>query len=220
MKNPQTTALCAILISSTFLPGCGGGATSAPAQQDPVLASMGGTISSLAADSTTLLLLNGGNAIAVSGSGNFVFEKKLSAGSSYEVSLFTQPRASLCKVANGTGVVSSSGSNVTNISVTCEPALSGLLYYNVGAAVTGLKAGSAFTLRNNGADTLTVNENGLSLFANRYSNGIAPAGGVAGAYSVSLASNPPGQTCTLTNASGVVGPPSYPSFVKVDLACQ
>lgn len=52
-----------------------------------------------------------------SGAGSFQFGSGLADGASYNVTVLTQPAGQTCTVSNGTGTVS--GSNVSNVVVTC-----------------------------------------------------------------------------------------------------
>lgn len=67
--------------------------------------------------------------------------------------------------------------------------------YTIGGSVSGL-AGGAVTLVNNEMDSLSVPANGTFRFA------LAAGGGST--YAVELSTQPPGQVCTLANASGVI----------------
>jgi uncharacterized repeat protein (TIGR03803 family) len=68
--------------------------------------------------------------------------------------------------------------------------------YSVGGTVTGL-AGGRLILINNEMDALAVSSNGPFKFSRTSSDG-------GGVYSVLLATQPPGQVCTLANGSGVI----------------
>ncbi len=67
--------------------------------------------------------------------------------------------------------------------------------YEVGGAVSGLTG--SVVLANNGADNLTVAANGNFVFATGMATGTA--------YDVSVATQPNGQTCAVSNPSGTVG---------------
>lgn len=58
----------------------------------------------------------GGTQLTVSADGSFTFAGTVSAGSSYDVSVATQPELQMCTVTNGTGTASA---NVTNIAISC-----------------------------------------------------------------------------------------------------
>ena len=66
--------------------------------------------------------------------------------------------------------------------------------YTIGGTVSGLDAGQAVVLRNNGGDDLTVSANGAFTFAIRVASG--------GAYAVTV-SPPMGKNCAITSASGM-----------------
>jgi len=67
---------------------------------------------------------------------------------------------------------------------------------DVGGTVSGLSAGASVTVRNNGEDTLTLTANGPFHFPI-----FVPAGNP---YSVVIVTQPAGQSCTITNASGLL----------------
>jgi hypothetical protein len=77
---------------------------------------IGGTISGLTG--TFVLQDNGGDNFSTSTSGTFAFTTALTNGSTYNVTVFTQPSGQICAVSNGSGTVSSS--NVTTVSVSCD----------------------------------------------------------------------------------------------------
>lgn len=65
--------------------------------------------------------------------------------------------------------------------------------YTIGGSVTGL-TGTGLVLQDNGGDNLSVAQSGSFTFATKVSSG--------GAYAVTVMTQPTGQTCTLSNASG------------------
>jgi hypothetical protein len=77
--------------------------------------SIGGTVSGLAG--TVVLENNGGDDLSISANGTFTFSPPLAQGAPYAVTVATVPSGQTCTVANGSGVVGSSG--VTNVAVTC-----------------------------------------------------------------------------------------------------
>lgn len=66
----------------------------------------------------------------------------------------------------------------------------------VSGTVSGLNTGASLALQNNGADTITVTSNGVFVFPTRIAS--------LGAFSVSVLTQPVGQTCPVTRATGVV----------------
>src|SRR5882672_3610651 len=73
---------------------------------------------------------------------------------------------------------------------------SSVLLYTVGGTVTGL-AGTGLVLQDNSGDNLAIQANGAFTFATV----------VAGAYSITVLTQPatPTQTCTVTNGVGTAG---------------
>jgi len=64
----------------------------------------------------------------------------------------------------------------------------------IGGTVTGMGAGLAVTLLNNGSDALTVNRNGSFAFADLLDN--------SANYAVTVQTQPVGQACSVANGSG------------------
>jgi hypothetical protein len=84
----------------------------------PGTATIGGTVVSLTG--TGLVLQdNGGDNLTISASGGFTFATALATGSTYNVTVLTQPTnpAQSCVVANGSGTANA---NIGNIVVTCS----------------------------------------------------------------------------------------------------
>ncbi|MDQ7988883.1 MAG: hypothetical protein REI09_04530 [Candidatus Dactylopiibacterium sp.] len=65
--------------------------------------------------------------------------------------------------------------------------------FAVGGTLSGLRAGAQITLRNNGTDELTLNKDGTFSFTSRISRN--------GPYAVTVAAQPSGQTCAVTQGS-------------------
>ena len=82
------------------------------------------------------------------------------------------------------------------------------LTYTVGGMVSGLSAGKSVVLQNNGGNNLTVTQNGPFTFS-------APINYVTG-YDVTVLTQPAGQNCTITGATG-----AYPgtSVNNVQVTC-
>jgi hypothetical protein len=126
----------------------------------------------------------------VNANGSWALPNLVAASSPYSVTVQTQPAyppaAQTCVVANGSGTISS---NVTNVAVTCTTNK-----YTIGGNVTGL-AGT-LVLQDNGADDKTVTASGAFTFATSLASGSL--------YAVTIKTQPSGQTCTLSSASGTV----------------
>ena len=85
---------------------------------------LGGTISGLT--SPGLVLANGATVLAVAANAtSFMLPGTVAAGSSYNVSVQTQPSGLSCTVGNGTGTMPSA--NVANVAVSCSVASAALL---------------------------------------------------------------------------------------------
>jgi hypothetical protein len=145
---------------------------------------IGGTVSGLTG--TGLVLQdNGGNNLAVSANGAFTFTNSVASGAAYNVTVLTQPTGQSCTVTNGSGTASA---NVTNVQVVCST-----VYYTIGGTVSGL-VGTGLVLQINGGDNLSVSTNGVFTFSDSFGSGYP--------YSVTVLTQPIGQSCTVSNGSG------------------
>jgi hypothetical protein len=148
-----------------------------------------GTVSGSVTGLTGSLVLqdNGGDNLSVAAIGAFTFATSITNGNTYNVSVLTQPAGQTCSVSAGAGTIS--GNSVSNVVVVCSTNT-----YNVGGTVSGL-AGS-MVLQDNNGDNLTVAANGTFTFATQVANG-SP-------YSVTVLTQPTGQTCNITSGGGTV----------------
>ena len=147
---------------------------------------VGGTVSGLTG--TVVLQDNGGDNLSVSANGPFTFATALASGAAYSVTVITNPTGQTCTVTNGSGTIAST--NITNMAVTCTNSAT----YTVGGTVSGLTG--TVVLQDNGGDNLSVTANGTFTFATALASGAA--------YSVTVNTNPTGQTCTVTSGSGTI----------------
>jgi len=150
-----------------------------------------------------VVLHNGNENQTVTADGMFAFPTPLAIGTSYAVTVATQPTApsQTCLVTNGSGTVTNA--NITNVMISCATNA-----FHVQAVVTGL-TGNGLVLRNNGNSTL-VTAPGTVVFPAAVLSG--------GSYAVGVAIQPttPSQTCTVgQNATGVVAG----SDVSVAVTC-
>jgi len=95
-------------LSSVFILSFTTGAVSVPQY------TIGGTISGLAG--SVSIQNNATDTLIRTVNGNFTFTTSLNSGSSYSVSVLTQPSEQTCNVSNGSGTLNS---NVTNVAVNC-----------------------------------------------------------------------------------------------------
>ena len=148
--------------------------------------SLGGSISGLTG--TVYLQNNGVSPQPFSSNGSFTLATGLTTGTTYNVTVQSQPVDQICSVANGVGTIN--GANVTNVTVTCATDA-----FTVGGTVSGLSG--TVILLNNGGDADTITSNGSFTFATPVAEG-SP-------YNVTVGTQPSGQTCTVTNGSGTMG---------------
>jgi hypothetical protein len=146
------------------------------------------TVTGLAAGGLTLQD-NGANTLSISANGTFNFNQPVASGSGYAVTVASEPLGQTCTVNNGTGTVQSS--NVMNIGVVCVSNL-----YTVGGTLSGLLAGRSIVLEDNGGSSTVVSADGAFVFATPVASGSG--------YSVTILTQPVGQTCSVAMGSGPV----------------
>jgi len=93
--------------------GGGGGSSSSP----PASYSVGGQARGVNIGASLVLQVNGGNNLSVTSNGTFTFAAALSSGSTYNITVATQPAGQNCTVANGSGTVFGP---VSSVSVRCR----------------------------------------------------------------------------------------------------
>ncbi|HEX7113859.1 MAG TPA: hypothetical protein VF193_01900 [Steroidobacter sp.] len=150
---------------------------------------VGGEVSGL--EGSGLVLRNNGiDDLAISANGPFAFATALETGSTYSVTVATQPSnpSQTCTVSNGSGTIGSA--DVTGIRVTCETGR-----FTVGGKVSGLD-GDGLVLQNNGGDDLAISRNGPFEFATPLPD--------AARYNVTVRAQPSGQACTVERPAGTV----------------
>lgn len=114
------------------------------------------------------------------------FATQYASGASYTASITTQPSGQTCALsANATGTITKN----TVVTATCKND------YQISATVTGLTG--TLVLKDNKSDLLTFTTNDTQTFASQFTSGSA--------YTVSVKTQPSGQTCTLSsNAKGTI----------------
>ena len=172
--------------------------TSVAVTCSPITYTVGGTISQLT--TTGLVLANGSDTLAVAANATqFTMPTSVAAGSTYNITVQTQPAGQTCSVSNGSGTVSAV---VTSVTVNCANNS-----YTVGGSVSYLTA-SGLVLAN-GSDTLAVSANATTF--------TMPTSVVYGAtYNVTVQTQPTGQTCMVTNGSGTV---SAANVTSIQVSC-
>jgi hypothetical protein len=117
------------------------------------------------------------------------FATKYASGSTYAVTVKTQPAGQTCTLSSN-----ASGTITGNITVTATCAASGGSF-TISVAVTGLTG--TLVVEDSPTDQLTFTTNTTKTFATKYASGAS--------YSVTVVTQPAGQTCTLgSNASGTI----------------
>ena len=151
---------------------------------------VGGTVSGLNG-SNLMLRLNGGNDLPVTGNGNFSFSGGLVDGATYVVTVATQPTGPMqeCVVTNGSGTINDA--DVSDVAINCTD----LVTYSVGGTVNGL-VGTGLALSLNGGPGLPVAGSTFT-FPDEMLSGDS--------YSVVVSNPPTGQSCSVSNGSGVIG---------------
>ncbi|MBI1909064.1 MAG: hypothetical protein HYS22_02715 [Deltaproteobacteria bacterium] len=162
-----------------------------------VSVSVGGTLSGLSG--TVVLQNNGGDDLTLTANGPFTFPSELPDGTSYTITVSTQPATQTCSVARGVGTIK--GANVTNVSVVCSKDT-----YSVGGTLSGLSG--TVVLQNNSGDNLTLTANGSFTFPTVLADGAD--------YAVTILTQPSGQTCAVSSASGTM---SGANVTGVTVAC-
>lgn len=191
--------LGSIAFSALLLSGCGGGSRPKQQPQPPATTfTIGGTVNGLNAGNSVVLQNNGGNNYSAASNGTFTFTTALASGSSYNVTVLTNPTGQTCTLASASGANLSG--NVTNVNVTCTTN-----QYTLSAEVSGLNGD--LILQNNAANNLSISTIGTFAFSSRVAHGEA--------YSVTVLTKPAEQTCTVTNGSAQ----SATSNVTVAVAC-
>lgn len=119
-STPRIGRVSAVAASIVLLSaGCAGGGGGGGGSTAPTPTySIGGTIGGLTGSG--LVLANGNDTVSpATGATSFTFATELGSGTSYAVTVKTQPSSELCQVANGSGKVASAA--VTSVMVSCTP---------------------------------------------------------------------------------------------------
>jgi hypothetical protein len=137
----------------------------------------------------------------------FRFTKKLSQGSTYAVTVKTQPSnvTQTCSVMNASGTIQA---DVTNVAVVCQTNS-----YSVSGKITGLVAGTKITLKNNDSDTLSVDD----MLAGYPSFTFATKIASGGSYQVLASSQPDPQLCKVSRGRGAI---TNANIVDVGVECK
>ena len=150
---------------------------------------IGGTVTGLTG--TGLVLQNNsGNNLPLSANGTFTFSTPVASGSTFSVTVLAQPSSPTqnCVVTGGGGTATA---NITAIQVNCTTQT-----YTIGGTISGL-TGTGLILQDNDGDNLAISA-GITNFT--FATSVASGSN----YAVTVYTQPSGQTCSITNASGTV----------------
>lgn len=153
------------------------------------LFTVGGSVGGLGG--TLVLQNNGGDDLMVTANGTFAFATPLAPGSTYSVTVKTQPSSpsQTCVVASATASGSVAMANVTSVSIACTTNA-----FTVGGSVSGLSG--TVVLQDNGGDDLVLSASGGFMFATPVPSGHA--------YAVTVKTPPASQACSVATGSGTV----------------
>jgi hypothetical protein len=193
IATPVTVGVFAMLLG-----GC-----SASADEEDY--SIRGTVAGLSA-SGLVLQYNGTGSISVTAGATSVTITDVAVpGSSYAVTVLTQPTGLLCSVANGSGTATT---DVENVAITCS------VPYTISGTITGY-TGSGLALRLNGQGAAAYNvtpPTGATTFT--FSAGLA----TGASYTVGVATQPTqAQSCSVT--SGGSGTVASANVSNVTVSC-
>jgi hypothetical protein len=164
--------------------------------------SVGGTVSGLTASG--LVLAMGSETLRVAADATaFAFPTPVADGSTYTVTVKTQPAGLACAVTKGTGTMAAA--NVSSVVVSCTDGP-----FSLGGSISGLTT-SGLELAN-GADLLEVDANATTF---KMPTEVL----YDSAYAVTVHANPTGLTCAVTHGSGTM-PAAAVTTVVVTCADQ
>lgn len=148
-----------------------------------------GTVAGLLPGGTGLTLSDGNLTLVLTSNGLFNFGDVLAPNSAYAVSVVSQPQGQSCAISNGAGAIDANGDAVTNVGVICT------VNGSVSGTLSGLATGSTVVI-SDGLNSSPVAANGSFTALDVFSAGAA--------YSISVVTQPTGQTCVVNNGSGTV----------------
>lgn len=148
-----------------------------------------GTVVGLNTGAQVSVLNNAGDPTTLMANGPFSFAAPILYNTAYAVTVLAQPTGQTCTVNSGNGVVGAA--NVASVQVICA-----INTYTISGTVSGLNTNARLTLLNNGLNATNVNVNGPFSLAV-----LVPYGS---SYAVTVAIQPPAQSCTVSAGAGAV----------------
>lgn len=186
MRSIRSRLLPLILTATLCVAACGGGGSTS--NTSSAVYSVGGSIVGLTASG--LVLANGSETYsAAANSTSFTFPSASASGSTYAVTVKTQPTGLTCTVTAGSGSVGSK--NVNSVVVLCT-----VNAYTIGGTINGLN--SAGLILANSGDTVSPAPNADTF---TFTKGVPPGA----TYVVTVQTQPTGETCSVSSGAGSVG---------------
>lgn len=112
-RSPRVLVAAAALV---VLAGCGGGGGGGEDGDATPTFSIGGVLAGLGSGRTLVLQNNAGDDLRLDGNGAFQFATRITAGTTYAVTVKTQPPSQTCVVERGSGTVQA---DVQNVGIVC-----------------------------------------------------------------------------------------------------
>ena len=163
---------------------------------------LGGTITGLG-ENTGLVLTDGTDTLSVSaGSTSFTLPAAVAVGSSYTVTVSTQPAGLACSVSRGSGTMPASAVSTVQVSCTDQP-------FSLGGTISGLGANTGLVV-GAGTDSLTVPANATTFT-------LPTKLAFGSTYAVTVTSSPSGLTCSVSNGGGTM---PAANVTNVAIACS
>ncbi|MGE3482347.1 MAG: hypothetical protein AB7K73_13155 [Gammaproteobacteria bacterium] len=145
-----------------------------------------GTVEDLSGEGL-VIMNNSSERLTIDANGSFTFTRLIVDGGPYSVSVLTQPGNQLCTIENASGQIAAA--DITDVRVICGTR-------TIGGTLTGLVGARQVVLQNNGADNLTLTQDGAFTFATTFFDGAD--------YSVTVNTQPFNEVCVVGNATGTV----------------
>lgn len=194
--HTRLLAAAVLLCSLTTLGGCSGDdpnpfsafanlVSSAPVQDYSLTATLSGLSSS-----GLVLMVNAATVSVRPSVTTQVLAPALPAGTSYAVTIQSQPTGETCAVSGATGTIQAA--DVTSVAVSCTPNS-----YSVGGSISGLTA-PGLVLLDNGGDALSPSVNDAQFT-------MPTAIAYGSSYAITVQTAPAGLVCSVSNGSGTMG---------------
>ncbi|EJE53175.1 hypothetical protein PMI14_02074 [Acidovorax sp. CF316] len=191
---PTTWRLAPLgLAAALALAGCGGSDgpdTTMPPVPGENYRTLGVSVTGLATGQSLVLQNNGSDDFIVSTNGFVQTAASWPLGSTYAVTVKTQPTGQRCTAARNTGTLATANASVL-VDCVVLPGERNTL----GGTISGVPAGQAVVLRN-GSEDLAVQADGSFTFATPLAAGAA--------YAITVKTRPDGLGCVVRNGAGTV----------------